>query len=226
MLSFGYVYPIKGLGFSNAYLVEREHYCVLIDTGHQGGGNSIIQAIKSFCPDKPLKGIILTHYHYDHMAGLESLGQLYGADIYAHLEERDYITRHKAVPRSQGFLPAIANFISRIFPSQSYPIDRVVTEGDVIFDLKVIHTPGHTPGSIALEDIKTGAIFTGDSLKTNRRGTKILPPSRLYSHDYDEALKSAIRLLNFTEATFIFPGHGRPIESPKTLIKTFLDKHE
>ncbi len=211
--------------FVNCYLIEREQYSVLIDTGMSKKAKDVIQTIKSFCSDKPLKGIIITHAHQDHMAGLETLGQLYGSIVIAHKEESDYIMKIKDMPTKEGFSGKTFSLLSKMFSSSSYTVDQVVTDYEVIYGLKVFHLPGHTPGSIALEDIENHALFCSDILNTDKKGTKLIPPSKRFALDYEQALKSSIKLLKESKPSVILPGHGAPLFEPEEAIKEYLEKY-
>ncbi|MHA1201171.1 MAG: MBL fold metallo-hydrolase [Candidatus Heimdallarchaeaceae archaeon] len=212
-------------GFANCYLIEREHHSVLIDAGMSKKAKNVIQTIKSFCSDKPLKGIIITHAHQDHMAGLETLGQLYGSTVIAHEKESAYIMKIKDMPVKEGFSGKTFSLLSKLFFSSSYTVDQIVTDYEVIFGLKVFHLPGHTPGSMALEDVGNQALFCSDILNTDKKGTKLIPPSKRYALNYEQALKSSIKLLRESEPSVILPGHGAPLFEPKEAIKEYLKEY-
>lgn len=211
-------------GFAKCYLIERDHHSVLIDTGMGKGARKIIDTIKSNCSDKPLKGIIITHAHQDHLGGLETLGQLYGSSVIAHKNESDYIMKVKKIPTREGFTGRMFSVFSTFFPISGYTVDQSVVNYEVIFGLKVFHVPGHTPGNIALEDIETNALFCGDTINTNKKGTKILPPSKTYALDYEQALKSSLRLLKESTPSVILPSHGSPIFQPEEAIEEYIQE--
>ncbi|MDP2913592.1 MAG: MBL fold metallo-hydrolase [Candidatus Omnitrophota bacterium] len=138
-----------------------------------------------------LKFIINTHGHGDHIAA----NGAFGVPIYIHRLDGDFL-RDPVKNLSRAFLFAVSS------PAAS----RLLEDGDIIklggLCLEIIHTPGHTPGSISVK--AGGTIFTGDALFKNGIGRTDL--------DYgDEAvlLKSIKqRLLVFSDDTVILPGHG------------------
>lgn len=213
MRIFDTIHPIMGVG--NSYLILRESECVLIDSGYSRGAKKIIDAVKSFASDKPLATIIVTHAHLDHIRGLETLSILFGAEVIVHKDEGNFIMKLEKFPRAQGFLSNIVTKLTWLMSPPPYPIDRIVTNGEVIHGLKIIHVPGHTPGSIALLDSVTGVLFTGDAITTNKKGSKILPPHRAFCIDIKEARKSALQLVKDTQPSAILPGHGKPILDPE-----------
>jgi glyoxylase-like metal-dependent hydrolase (beta-lactamase superfamily II) len=90
---------------------------------------------------------------------------------------------------------------------QKFKPDILLKDGDEIDNLRVIHTPGHTEGSICL--YKVGDIlFAGDSVRTDRKGNLKLP-SRAMSLNVQEALES-VRKMAGLEFTILLPGHGKP----------------
>ncbi|TFG10068.1 MBL fold metallo-hydrolase [Candidatus Heimdallarchaeota archaeon] len=212
-------------GFVNCYLVEREYNCILIDTGMSKKAKDIIQTIKSYCPDKPLKAILITHSHLDHVRGLETLGQLYGSEVIAHKEESAYIMKTEKMPSRSGFFAKTTSFFSNLVSGSGYTIDQIVTNGEVVYGMKVIHLPGHTPGTIALEDTGTRALFCGDIVNTNKQGTKILPPHKGYALDYSQALDSSIKMFKISRPNALLPGHGTPIIEPTEAIKVYLEEY-
>lgn len=219
------IHPILGTG--NSYLVERDDHCVLIDTGYQRNANKIINTIRSSCSDKPLKFIFLTHAHPDHTGGLATLGVFFGPSIVCHEAEKEYVVGIKKYrPKVDNFLQRIFFFFSALAPVPSYTVDRVVSDAEVFDGFRVHHVPGHTPGSIILEDLQNHVIFTGDALLSNKQGEKLKAPSSIFSVDPKSALTNVVKLLSILKPKAIFPGHGKPIYEPDKPIKAFLERFD
>lgn|SRR4030042_701140 len=165
---------------------------IVIDPG--GNGDEIYRAIKETGLD--IKIIILTHGHSDHIAALYDIQDKTGAEVAIHLEDTDFLEGHGSFSSQFG--------ISYKTP---HPPDRLLREGDIIdisgMSLKVIHTPGHTPGSICL--LAEYGVFTGDTIFRRGIGTTLMPGSSR------PQLLDSIRkkLMVLPDDTIIYPGHGR-----------------
>jgi hydroxyacylglutathione hydrolase len=136
--------------------------------------------------------IVLTHGHSDHIAALRDIQDRTGAEVAIHLEDAD-------------FLETSSQFgISYRTP---HPPNRLLHEGDTIaiggMSFKVMHTPGHTPGSICL--LSGNKVFTGDTLFHKGIGTTLMPGSS--RHQLLESIKT--RLMALPDETIVYPGHGR-----------------
>lgn len=174
------------LGFVSAYLLVRGGEATIVDTGQVGNEDDIEAALETIglgWSDVP--HVVITHLHPDHAGSSQAVLELAtGATGYA----------------GGADLPAIAT---------PRPL-RAVGDGDKVFDLDIIATPGHTAGHIAVLDPVSGVLVAGDALRTEG-GKPVLPDSG-FSDDMDTALESVAKLgaLPF-EALLV--GHGDPIES-------------
>ncbi len=211
--------------FVNSYVIEREKECVLIDTGLSKKASQIIQAINSNFPDKPLKAIFLTHSHQDHLAGLEALGKLYDPLVIAHEEESPFIMKTKEMPTRKGLDAFILKIFDKMLKISGYKVNQNVTDNEVIHGLRILHLPGHTPGTMALVDAETQALICGDIINTDKKGSKILPPNKKYALDYNQALDSSLKMFDMISPSVILPGHGSPIFEPEEAIKVYLDEY-
>lgn len=209
--------------FVNCYVIERENECILIDTGMSKNASKIIQTINSNFPDKPLKAIVLTHSHQDHLAGLKALEELYDPLVIAHEEETPFIMKIKEMPTRKGFDAIILKIFDKMLKISGCKVNQNVTANEVIHGLRVLHLPGHTPGTIALVDTETKALICGDIINTDKKGSKILPPSKKYALDYNQALDSSLKMFENFLPSVILPGHGSPIFEPEEAIKAYLD---
>ncbi len=176
-----------GIRFVNVYLIINDTL-KLIDAGLPGSGEIIIDYIKSIGYDpNSLTSIFITHHHYDHTGGLRELVERTNARIYAHIDEKKHIERETGVS-----------------------IDYVLRDGDVIGDLRIIHTPGHTPGHICLLHLGTGSLFSGDLFYEDDGRLYEIP--RRYSMDPEMNRFSIKKLLNI-DFKHIMPSHGKPVIS-------------
>ena len=141
-----------------------------------------------------IKYIVNTHSHVDHIMGNAEMVKRTGAKIVIHEKDAKFLVQ---VPPS---------FLEMFQATQSPPADILVTEGDVIqvgsVGVKVIHTPGHSPGGISL--YIDGMVFTGDTLFVGSVGRTDLPGSSW------ETMEASIRtkLYMLPGDTIIFPGHN------------------
>lgn len=179
---------------ANCYIVglESAGAGMVIDPG--GNHEDIIKAIDD--SGMAIEIIVLTHGHSDHIAALYEIQQHTGAPVAIHIEDADFLEGRSSYSSQFG--------ISYKTP---HPPDRLLREGDIIeiggVTFTVIHTPGHTPGSICL---KTGDIvFTGDTIFRRGIGTTLMPGSS--RSQLLESIK--IRLMCLPDETIIYPGHGR-----------------
>jgi hydroxyacylglutathione hydrolase len=151
--------------FVNIYLIYGRTI-TLIDTGVAGCEVPIFDSIRSQGRDPSEIGqIILTHSHPDHIGAARAIQRINGCRIAAHPLERAWIedvelqNRERPVP---GF---------DVLVGGSVHIDQELKDGDWIGlegsqggDMQIIHTPGHSPGSISIFRPQEGALFTGDAI--------------------------------------------------------------
>ncbi|MEO8323967.1 MAG: MBL fold metallo-hydrolase [Actinomycetota bacterium] len=145
-----------------------------------------------------ITAIVATHAHFDHIVAAGRLRELTGAPF--HLEARDK-------PLLAWMQESGRMFLGLELPAPP-EIDIETSEGDVLVagavSLQVLHTPGHSPGSISL--VHDDAVFSGDTLFAGSIGRSDLPGGDV------EALLAAIRNKLFTlpEHLSVYPGHGPP----------------
>lgn len=171
------------LGFVSAYVLARGREVAVVDTGSRGSSIQIGEALGTLGATwDDVDHVILTHLHGDHVGGLG--GVLDSApDAIAYAGEADVsgISSPRAV--------------------------RAVNDGDEIFGLQVIGTPGHTAGHISVLDVDSGFLVAGDAL--NESGGMILGPNPGFTADLDVANDSVRRLAASDFDTAVF-GHGEP----------------
>ena len=143
--------------------------------------------------------IVATHAHIDHIACLEEVRKFTGARFLLHPDEISFLENPDL---------NLSSLLQN--PRRFSPPDRLVRNKDKIIagdiELEVIHTPGHTPGSICLR--KDDIIFTGDTIFYRGVGRTDFPGG-----DFDLLRKSIKeRIFSLPENTKIFPGHGPETE--------------
>lgn len=178
---------------ANCYIIwcTETKECLVIDPG--GDAELILKKIN----EKGLKArsIIDTHGHVDHIAANAKVKEATGAELLVHALDESLLTSRIA---------NLSMFTGEVL--RSVPPDRTLQDGDIVqaggVSLQVLHTPGHTKGSISL--VGEGMAFTGDTLFAGSVGRTDLPGGS-YS-----ALLSSIKdkLMTLPGETVVYPGHG------------------
>lgn len=206
---------------SNCYLIEDEEM-MLIDTGNPGNSKKIINYVKNTLNRKPqdIKTIIITHHHFDHIGSLEELKRATGAKIAAHKDDANYIADTEK-PEEPLISKIFINLLKIIYRPKAVKPDILLEENNEICGYRVIHTPGHTPGSICLHNENNKVIFVGDNLTDKM--DKIGGPPGIFTLNMKQANKSIKKLENL-DIDVIFTGHGKPITSKaKDKLREYID---
>ncbi|WP_194745826.1 MBL fold metallo-hydrolase [Staphylococcus chromogenes] len=184
------------LGFvsTNTYFITNDSSLLLIDPA--GESHKIINKIKEL--NKPLVAILLTHAHFDHIAALDDILAEYDVPVYMHENEIDFLQdpeKNGSAKFKEMGLPIIT--------SKASP--KTISEGKIAlhgFDINVLFTPGHSPGSLSYV-FKDFAVV-GDTLFNNGIGR-----TDLYQGDYETLVDSIKeKLFELDETMPIYPGHG------------------
>lgn len=180
-----------GMYESLSYLICEGDRAVLIDAGVKS--DKVVAAASEM--KVSIEKIILTHGHIDHIVELDNLVQKTNAKAYIHIDDEAALT------------DARYNVSAYTFAAQSLNTKcEMVRDGSILrlgdLELKVIHTPGHTPGSICI--LAENNLFSGDTLFNFGYGRVDLPNGSF------EALYSSIvdRLFSLPDDMSVYPGHG------------------
>jgi len=191
----------------NAYLLRSTEKNILIDPGHAAHFDHVrhgLQQIGISMDDIDM--VICTHAHPDHLKGVtlfrdtQALFTLHAAEWQLVADMADY-------------LKSAMNFD----PDQFAP-DFFLEEGEFKIggiELNVLHTPGHSPGSITLHWPAEGALFTGDVIFNNGLGRTDLPGGN------GGQLKQSIRNLSSIDARWLLSGHGDVVSGPEAVRTNF-----
>lgn len=178
---------------TNCYIVycEETRQAAVIDPG--GNAKDIIAGING--EGLAVACVINTHGHADHIAANQEICQLFKAPIYIHSADAPMLTNAQM---------NLSVFIGSGFTCQA--AERLLQDGDIIevgtLQLKVLHTPGHTPGGICLYGY--GILFSGDTLFAESVGRTDFPGG-----SYSQLLKSIKEKLFILDGeTKVLPGHG------------------
>lgn len=191
------VYLFGGVGYdSNIYIVDGE---VIIDTGTGDYFTEVKNEIVSmgFDPDK-IHTILLTHSHFDHTGGCKKFRDwLRGKAIIAvHGNDRSAVEHGETLAEMFGASPRIVT------------ADVSLSDKDVVrtkhFNLEIVHTPGHTPGSICIYDKKRRILFSGDTLFEDGFGRTD------YTGGSAEDMVRSLKRLSRLDIEYLLPGHGNP----------------
>jgi glyoxylase-like metal-dependent hydrolase (beta-lactamase superfamily II) len=172
----------------------------LIDCGYASSVPGIQRGIEAHGRDPAeLRRVVVTHGHPDHAGGARDLAAA-GADILIHPADAE---RLKITWRDVVRQPSRGHVFAAMTPEP--PHYHAIEEGDVLpmlGGLRVVHTPGHTPGSVCLYGARDRILFVGDMLQ--RRFGRVSFASRLYSDDYATARRSVKRLAELDVQTIVF----------------------
>lgn len=211
----GHVYVLRGLdGYT------------LIDTGLPGSAPAILDALAALggAPED-LRQIVLTHSHVDHMGSAADLVAATGARVLAGAADAPVIdgTADEPPPRysetervlhEQIMADVAANGGVEL---QRVPVDGELNDGDTVDGLNqpvvVVHTPGHTEGSIALQLPDSSALLTGDTIAT-AEGRVLLGP---FNVEPERAVASFHRLAAL-EPDILCVSHGEPVVGGATAL--------
>ena len=172
------------MGFVNAYVLIRGKEAAVVDTGTAGNESKIADVIRTAGLSwDAVHHVILTHYHPDHIGSVgEVLGAAAKATAYAGAAD---------IPQIKSPRPI-----------------KAVGDNDEVFGLRVITTPGHTPGHVCVFDPAGSVLILGDAMNNI---DKLSGPNPQYTADMAQAHQSVKKLakLKFERAVF---GHGEPID--------------
>jgi len=210
-------------GRSNAFIISNGKGCIMVDSSRSNQWRKLRKRLSQLQIDH-IDHLILTHSHFDHAENARKIKEMFQSDILIHESEADCL-RNGDSPLPRGtiaftrlILKMFANFLQPRFKYQGVAGD---IEVDSRFELRpwgynayIIHTPGHTRGSISLI-VDDEIALVGDAMVGEIK-TSIFQP---FADDMKEAIRSWKRLLD-TDCTTYLPAHGGAIKR-KLVLKEY-----
>lgn len=172
------------LGFVSAYVLVRGSEAAIVDTGGSGSRDAIFEGLDALSVGpSAVRDVVLTHNHGDHIGGLSELeADLSNATVHIGAADIDAVQTSLTLAE--------------------------VNDGDEVFGMGVVATPGHTPGSISLFDTASGILVAGDAVNGDGSGG-LTGANPDFSSDLDAAAASVAVLADLMPTTVAF-GHGGP----------------
>ena len=177
---------------TNCYILQSDSTALVIDPGDEP------ERILRFLSDLKVKPsqIIATHTHFDHVLGVDKIRTTLKIPFLIHRDDLSML---------ESMQSRVRQFMDLNVPPPP-KVDRFIADGESIIigqdTVRVLHTPGHSPGSISLAG--RGYIITGDALFNQSIGRTDLPGG-----DLDTLIHSITdRLFSLDDNTIVYPGHG------------------
>jgi glyoxylase-like metal-dependent hydrolase (beta-lactamase superfamily II) len=209
------------MAYVNAFLIAGEDGLALVDSGLPKRKDTILGTVAGIARQPAdLKHILITHYHVDHMGSLADLKDASDAKSYVHPADSPIVRGDEPQPgpnRSSLLGKLVGPLAERLSPEpRAATVDEEVQDGEelpIAGGIKVVHTPGHTPGHLAFLLPAKDVLFVGDAA-ANILGLRV--PPNPYTVDPHQARESIRKLaaLEFDVACF---GHGRVLKGEANL---------
>ncbi|MDQ3497515.1 MAG: MBL fold metallo-hydrolase [Actinomycetota bacterium] len=206
-------------GHVHAFLLDEGTALTLIDTLFDTDARRIIDRIGSIGRSvEDLKHIVLTHAHRSHLGGLATLKELSGATVYSHAWEADIVAGERtAQPVTPVPMRPLSTYWSVYYlqlgaalgrgKHPPCPVDTTLEDGDTVGPVRVLHTPGHTPGHLAFWWPESRALFAGDAIATYPVFGPGWPAFTLNPTQHRASLRRMAEL----DPAVLAVGHGDPL---------------
>ena len=224
------VFQVRAIGARVSVLVENDE-ALLVDAGLRGSSGAILGGLEALgLRPEQMTTVVITHAHPDHSGGLGRLVAGREVAVAAHRLEADVIAGATPPPsplRNGLIGKAVQPAVARLMGSP-VPVDNRLEDGDVIpfgTEVRVVHLPGHTEGSIALYLPGKGAVIVGDALQY-KFARKLSPPARCVTQRPREAMRSVKKLLGLDFDVMCF-SHFPPMRGePREALRRLVERHD
>ena len=225
----GGVFQIRAISARVTVVVENGE-ALLIDAGLRGSSGTILQGLETLglFPEQ-IGMVVITHAHPDHSGGLSRLFAGREIAVAVHRLEADIIagTAGPPSPLQNGLIGKMTQPVFSRLMGSPVPADDRLEDGDVIpfgTEVRVVHLPGHTEGSIALHLPNKGTIIVGDALQYKFART-LGPPALGVTQRPKEAMRSVEKLLGLDFDTMCF-SHFPPMRTePREALRRLIQQH-
>lgn len=212
-------------GMMNHYFVEENDGLTVIDTNIPGSAGVIIKGAQKI--GKPIRRIVLTHAHNDHVGSLDTLvKELPEVEVIISEREAALLAGDMSLREGEAQSKLRGGYVT----CETKPT-RLVNEGDMIASLQVIAAPGHTPGHIALLDTRDQSLIAGDAFATLAgivvagKFNLLFPLPAMATWSKALSLETAKKLLAL-QPKLLAVGHGQWIEEPEAAMRAAIEKAE
>ncbi len=219
------VRQITRLGAFSCHLVEHDDGLTLVDTNFAGSLKAILQQVTQL--GKPLRRVLLTHAHADHVGSLDALkAALPGIDVVAGRRTAQLLTGDRTLePEEQGLS------LKGGFVRTSTRPNVVLDDGESHAGFTVVATPGHAVGHVSWLQVETGYLFAGDAFISvgGLHVTGVFRPSFPFPYfataSHGQAIESARRIAAL-RPTVLLPVHGPAVPEPAAPIARAIEEAE
>jgi hydroxyacylglutathione hydrolase len=211
------IFSLK-LGVNSSYLIRGVKGIVMVDAGMPGKIRAFKRKLaRLYIKPKDIKLIVLTHSHFDHAGSAKDIKEFTGAKIVIHESEKVFLENEgfASIKGVSTWGKITEKLLFPLFRSGKFDrpsADLVINSEEMSLDEygidgKIIHTPGHTQGSISIL-LDTGEAFVG-CMAQSGLPFRFRPGLPIYAHDINKVMESWKMLID-RGARIIFPGHGKP----------------
>ncbi|HMA59405.1 MAG TPA: MBL fold metallo-hydrolase [Halanaerobiales bacterium] len=198
-----------GVNFTNCYLIGKKNSkAIVIDPGDEI--DKIMALVEK--NNVEVEKIINTHGHFDHISANNELKEKTNAEVYIHEKDKDALVN----PEKN-----LSTHLGQKNLVELKEADHILREGDTVqiedYSFEVLHTPGHSPGSISLYDSNKKILISGDTIFSMGVGRTDFPGCS------QEELINSIenKLLTLPDETKVYPGHGQETTIGKFKVKVW-----